>query len=186
MEKAALRKIYKEKRKVFSSWLINDWSLEIMRLGATKFDFDQKNVGLFLPISQHKEVNLFPFLHLFPNAHCFVPKSDFETNKMTFHLFDTATQLSLNAFQILEPIASTEIEIENLDFLFIPLLISDKNGYRLGYGRGFYDRIIPHLNKDCIKIGVSIFEPIEEIKGIDPYDQKLDYLITPSQIHHYV
>ena len=43
--------------------------------------------------------------------------------------------------------------------MIIPLLAFDNKGARVGYGKGLYDRFLAQCNPNCIKIGVSLFEP---------------------------
>ena len=66
------------------------------------------------------------------------------------------------------------------DVLLIPLLAFDKNLNRLGYGGGYYDRLIERLSKkkNILKIGLAF--SIQEIDKVptNMYDQKLDYIVT--------
>jgi len=66
--------------------------------------------------------------------------------------------------------------------VIVPLLICDLNGYRLGYGKGFYDRFLSECRADVLKIGLNYFEPIAQIPGEDT-DIPLDFLITPINCH---
>ena len=75
--------------------------------------------------------------------------------------------------------------IENLDLIFIPLLAYDLEGHRVGYGKGYYDRFLKLTNKSSLKIGLSFFDPINKIQDIDDNDVKLDYCITPTQVHKF-
>ena len=66
----------------------------------------------------------------------------------------------------------------------IPLLASDLNGNRVGYGGGYYDSFLINCKKSK-KIGVSLEEPINKIIDIDEFDIKLDYCITPKSIYKF-
>ena len=66
------------------------------------------------------------------------------------------------------------------DVLLIPLVAFDKNLNRLGYGGGYYDRLIEKLSKkkNIIKIGLAFsFQEIDKVPT-NMYDQKLDYIVT--------
>lgn len=67
--------------------------------------------------------------------------------------------------------------------VFVPLLAFDKNGDRVGYGKGFYDKFLKECKPEIIKIGLSFFEPEEKIDGIFEEDIKLDYCVTPNEIY---
>ena len=67
-----------------------------------------------------------------------------------------------------------------LDLVFVPLLISDENNYRVGYGKGFYDRFLLNCRKDCKKIGLNFFKPTSKIVDINAFDIALDAVIYPK------
>ena len=69
-----------------------------------------------------------------------------------------------------------------IDMVFVPLLIFDKQGYRVGYGKGFYDKYLAQCRVDCLKVGFSYFEPIE-IEGTREFDVPLNLCITPNSIY---
>ena len=70
------------------------------------------------------------------------------------------------------------------DILLIPLVAFDRELNRLGYGGGYYDRLINKISrkKKVIKIGLAFsIQEIDEVP-INKYDQKLDYIITNKKI----
>ena len=80
-----------------------------------------------------------------------------------------------------------EINIENskIDVVFVPLLCFDKQGHRVGYGKGFYDNFLHDCNTETIKIGLSLFEAEDHIQDIHENDIALDYCITPKKIYQF-
>ena len=72
-----------------------------------------------------------------------------------------------------------------IDLVIVPLLCFDKKGNRVGYGKGYYDRFLKQCRKDCIKIGFSYFDPIDQVEDINKFDVKLDYGITPDAIYQF-
>jgi 5-formyltetrahydrofolate cyclo-ligase len=62
-------------------------------------------------------------------------------------------------------------------------LTFDKKGFRVGYGKGFYDKWLAGCRKDCIKIGFSYFEPVETIDGLHEFDLPLNLCITPHNVY---
>jgi 5-formyltetrahydrofolate cyclo-ligase len=90
-----------------------------------------------------------------------------------------------NRFNILEPIGGETVQPNQLDLIFVPLLAFDARGYRVGYGKGYYDRYLTQCRPDAIKIGFSFFDAIEYIEDIDEFDVPLNFCITPHRIYEF-
>jgi len=101
--------------------------------------------------------------------------------QMNFYKWSFSEILKVNKYGIPEP------ETKNIvypDILLVPLVAFDKNLNRLGYGGGYYDRLIKKLSKkkNIIKIGLALsIQEIDKVT-INVYDQKLDYIITNKYI----
>jgi 5-formyltetrahydrofolate cyclo-ligase len=64
----------------------------------------------------------------------------------------------------------------------VPLLAFDANGWRLGYGGGFYDRTLRRLRdmKDVVAVGLGFeAQKVDAVPRLD-YDERLDWMLTPS------
>jgi 5-formyltetrahydrofolate cyclo-ligase len=105
-----------------------------------------------------------------------------EMNAMTAN---SGTKFITNSYGIPEPTQGNEISPELIDMVIVPLLYFDKSGYRVGYGKGYYDRFLKKCRKDCLKIGFSYFPPAESIEDINEFDVPLDYGICPDAIHEF-
>jgi len=101
--------------------------------------------------------------------------------QMDFYKWSFSDLLKINKYGIPEP------ETKNIvypDVILIPLVAFDRNLNRLGYGGGYYDRLIKKLSKKkkIIKIGLALsFQKINKVP-INIYDQKLDYIVTNKYI----
>jgi len=69
-----------------------------------------------------------------------------------------------------------------IDAVLIPLLAFDNQGFRVGYGGGFYDRFLPACRPEALKVGLSFFDPVDVIEDKDQYDIPMDYCVTPTEI----
>ena len=101
--------------------------------------------------------------------------------KMDFYQWSFFDYLKINKYGIPEP---EKKKIVYPDVLLIPLVAFDKNLNRLGYGGGYYDRLIEELSKKkkFIKIGLAFsIQKIDKVP-INVYDQKLDYIVTNKYI----
>ncbi|RZK01898.1 MAG: 5-formyltetrahydrofolate cyclo-ligase [Flavobacterium sp.] len=141
-----------------------------------------KTLHIFLPIEEKKEPNTFLLIEWLAENHpeikIIVPKADFETALMTNHEYLGVHDLQKNLYNILEPQKGILHDGE-VDMVLIPLLAFDKKGYRVGYGKGFYDRFLENINAQ--KIGLSLSPAIDKIDDVNEHDIRLDYCITPTE-----
>ena len=182
MKKTALRKIYKQKRKDLSTIEIESYQ-EYIYQQVFEFDFSSINtIHIFLSIERLLEINTKPIIDflLLKNKTIVVSVSDFSTNTLKHFLFNRKTKLKVNSYGIPEPINGIEIDPKKIDLVFVPLLISDKKKYRVGYGKGFYDRFLAECRTDVKTIGLNFFKPIDQIEDTDEFDIPLDQVIYPQ------
>uniref|UniRef100_UPI0027D33E87 5-formyltetrahydrofolate cyclo-ligase n=1 Tax=Escherichia coli TaxID=562 RepID=UPI0027D33E87 len=86
-----------------------------------------------------------------------------------------------NTWGITEPRGEQILPASAIDLVFAPLLVFDQKGYRLGYGKGYYDRFLSNCT-DAAIIGFSYFEPIREIADTHEFDLPLTIGITPDKL----
>ncbi len=101
--------------------------------------------------------------------------------KMDFYEWNINDPLKINKYGIPEPATKNIIYP---DVILIPMVAFDENLNRLGYGAGYYDRLIDKLSKKkkILKIGLAL--TVQKIKNIPvtKHDKKLDYIITEKYI----
>lgn len=100
-------------------------------------------------------------------------------------IVDDETIFKTNIYGIDEPIDGIDMFASEIDLVIVPLLSFDKKGNRVGYGKGYYDHFLKKCRKDCIKIGFSYFEPVDEVEDINKFDVKLNFGITPDAIYEF-
>ncbi len=86
-----------------------------------------------------------------------------------------------NKWGIREPDGEQTAAPSELDIVLVPLLAFDAQGHRVGYGKGYYDRLLAECRPDCLKIGLSAFAAEERIDDIHPLDVRLDLCLTPDE-----
>ena len=104
-----------------------------------------------------------------------------ENFQMNFYKWSFSDPLKINKYGIPEP---KNKNIVWPDILLVPLVAFDKNLNRLGYGGGYYDRLIEKLlkKKNITTIGLALsVQEIDKVP-INRYDQKLNYIITNKNI----
>jgi 5-formyltetrahydrofolate cyclo-ligase len=142
-----------------------------------------KSIHIFLPIIHKKEPDTFLIIewlqHHHPKIEIVVPKANFESSVMNHYTFLDRADLLNNHYHIPEPQKAKPF-IGIPDMVIVPLLAFDEKGYRVGYGKGFYDRFLQSINTQ--KIGLSFFDAVTEINDVHLNDILLDKCITPNEI----
>lgn len=100
-------------------------------------------------------------------------------------IVEDETIFETNKYGIEEPIDGIDMFPSEIDLVIAPLISFDKKGNRVGYGKGYYDRFLKQCRKDCVKIGFSYFEPVDQVDDINKYDVKLNFGITPEAIYEF-
>ena len=140
----------------------------------------------FLPIKKNREVNTWLIIDRlrddFPQIKVSIPKINNHSSELEHYYLEGPEQLETNTWEIPEPVKGVPTPTEKIDAVLVPLLAFDKQGHRLGYGRGFYDRFLANCRPDCLKIGLSFFEVEEKIEGISDKDIALDLIVTPGSV----
>lgn len=94
-------------------------------------------------------------------------------------------KLSKNKFNILEPVSGNEVLPMEHDMIIVPTVGVDKNGFRVGYGGGYYDRLLkPILNKKNRPLIIGLvydFQLIDDLIN-EEHDIKLDVVVTEKQV----
>jgi 5-formyltetrahydrofolate cyclo-ligase len=185
MLKSQLRKKYKYLRSELSPENIEDLSLSISNNLLKLNIWDASFYHIFLTIEEQKEVNTDYILNILSgkDKHIVLSKSDFETMLMTHYLLTDSTVIKKNKYNIPEPVDGIEITYNKIEVVFVPLLAFDKQGHRVGYGKGFYDTFLNECKPETIKIGLSFFEAEDTIDDFFESDVKLDYCITPERVY---
>ena len=102
---------------------------------------------------------------------------------MNFFSWKNNDLLFVNKFGILEP-AKTMTQVP--DIILVPILAYDKNKYRLGYGKGFYDRYLNRYLKqfkNILTVGVAFSFQKHHKLPINRNDVRLDFIITEKGIY---
>ena len=146
----------------------------------------------FLPIVRQNEVNTWPIIHRiwreFPEITIAVSVTNPVNQSLTNYELTPETILIENRWGIPEPVANEQqsdvsaVSSEQFGMVFIPLLAFDLHGHRVGYGEGYYDRFLTECHPDCLKVGLSLFEPVDKIDDVEETDVPLNACITPERV----
>ncbi|WP_249871092.1 5-formyltetrahydrofolate cyclo-ligase [Oceanobacillus saliphilus] len=111
-----------------------------------------------------------------------IPKCYPNDKKLIFYELESFEQLEIVYYNLLEPKTDVtkQIEKNSIDLLLVPGLIFDRNGYRIGFGGGYYDRFLT----DYINVSVSLCSANQLVDYIpvEQFDIPVNYLILENAI----
>lgn len=187
MTKSELRKSYLARQRELSPAERTEKSGRIAENLFANFDLAAIAVlHCFIPIERFNEVDTTFIFHgiwqQFPRVQTVVPRVEFETGEMESVRYTAETELEQNRWNIHEPSHDEIVKPGQIDMVLTPGLAYDRSGHRIGYGKGFYDRFLSQCRPDCLMIGLSYFEPVDEIGDTHEGDVRLDHIVTPKRI----
>lgn len=112
----------------------------------------------------------------------FYPCIDMETNEMNLRVYAPGDELEESGYGFLQPSgASAAVADDDVDFVIIPAVAVDERGYRVGYGRGYYDRFLPRVSKAFrVTIGFD-FQLLAELPNT-PGDERAHAVVTDGHV----
>ena len=179
MLKAKLRKKFLKIRKLKNKKNIQIEFHKVFNL-INKQNISIKVIGGYFPINY--EVDDLDILKEFDKKKYQISlpviKKKFE---MDFYKWSFKEPLKINMYGIPEP---EKIKLIYPDVILVPLVAFDEKLNRLGYGGGYYDRLIKKLSekKKILKIGLALSTQKINNVPINEYDKKLDYIVTDKYI----
>lgn len=129
-----------------------------------------KHVGIYYPLKY--EINLLEIININHEIKFFLPK--IINNEIKYCRYNYNDELVLSSFKTLEPINNDFCKPE---LIIVPGLAFSKDGYRLGYGKGHFDRYINNTN-DILTVGVCLKEQVINNFPVESHDQKLNFIIS--------
>lgn len=116
-----------------------------------------------------------------------LPKVNRVTRQLDpYRVTDLDTQIGLGSYGIREPVASCcELaDLAEIDFILLPGVAFGRDGSRLGYGGGFYDKLLERLPHRPILVAAAF--SMQLIEGIpqEATDRKVDWLVTEHETIH--
>lgn len=177
------RIIYKRKRKLL--------------LPSEKLRLDNKVIENFLNLNEYKQSqNILVYISketeiytgsiieraLQDKKKVAAPRCANMAGGMEFYYIKGVEDLEKGCFEIFEPIIHKCVKVSDFNscLCVVPGLSFDRNGYRLGYGKGFYDRFLKRFNG--VSVGLCYKDNIEENLPTDRFDEKVDIVVTNETV----
>jgi len=189
-DKKILRKEILAKRKNINTVEKEEKDRKILeKFYESKYYIEAKNI--FIYISYDSEINTKGIINkaLKDNKKIYVPRTEFKTRFMDAVEITSLDNVIESEYGILEPsIEEPHIEPNELDLIVVPGVAFDRNGGRIGYGAGFYDRYFKRISKDRIKriTKLALAYDLQVLDNIpmNEQDVPVNYIITEKEFIH--
>lgn len=110
------------------------------------------------------------------------PRSKPGDKSMRFHVLASDEELSPGAYGILQPAAETPPLADLKDaVVLVPGMVYDRQGHRLGFGSGYYDRWLAGEGKGLPTIGLAFHEQLVDLVPTQPHDVDMDWVVTDKE-----
>ena len=158
---------------------------------VTAQDFYQSATKIAFYLAVDGEIDPQPLLSqaLTEGKTCFLPVvNQRDEQLLSFAPYDSATELVENQWGIAEPPApATEISPTGFDLVLVPLVAFDRECYRLGMGKGFYDRTFSFkiFNRSSQPLLIGLAHECQLADGLpsEGWDVRLDAVVTAEKIY---
>jgi len=145
-------------------------------------------IHAFWPLAGRKEIDLRPLLKGFREAgkQIVLPVvlsfSDWQKGRvrMEHRLFEGETNLRPNRWEVHEPVETSLVKVHDLDAVIVPALAVDRQGYRLGYGKGYYDEFLATCR--CPLICPTLASGLTDWLPTFPHDIPVDLIVTELEV----
>ncbi len=148
---------------------------------------NMKSVSSFISINTEINTNKLNSYILSKNKTLCLPVIIKKNDHLTFRQFTKFEDMIDGFMKIKEPPITNKVISPEL--LFVPCLAFDLNGFRLGYGGGYYDKTLNYLKKNKKK-PISVGYAFDDQKVLevpkDNFDMKLDYVITEKKLYNFL
>lgn len=100
---------------------------------------------------------------------------------MEFFPVNCRDDLRAGNFGILEPQGDSAVPVGDLELLLVPGVAFDQAGHRLGYGKGYYDRLLQQRSTGCRLVGLCFEFQLVSSLPAEPHDVRMDLLVTEQR-----
>ncbi len=183
MDKVSIRQLLIKKRSTISP-LEKEISDELIlkNMAAVAELKHAKTILGFYPNASEPQINPYLEQSLLRKADLYLPRVNEE--QLDICQIQSFKDLEQNKLKVFEPSIHHHVtNLENFEVILLPGLAFNKDGYRIGYGRGFYDRLLARTQ------GLRIATAYEFQYNIhfehEAHDQKIDILITDRNIYRF-
>ncbi|CAN5207893.1 5-formyltetrahydrofolate cyclo-ligase [soil metagenome] len=181
-DKTLLRRRLLAERRAIAPALRHEWEAAIAeRLVPAILELSPRRVAVYWPIAGEPDLRSTWTRLEADGVELALPVVLAAATPLAFRRWTTGMTLQPDAAKVPAPPAGAAVAI---DLVVIPCLGLHPDGYRLGYGAGFFDRTMAAIDRPLVSIGVAF--DIQRCRfGIDVHDEPLTLAVTPSRIERF-
>lgn len=176
VDKEHIRCQIKQRRQAMSPSEVRDYSLQICKKLLQLEPLREARVIMgYMSIGHEVDISLMLERFSRPERTLLLPRVEGRHIKAV--PFTTLDALQKSAYGILEPVG-TAWDPQQIDAVLVPGLAFDYQGYRIGYGKGYYDRFLPRLRKNAFLCGICYEFQVIPFCNPHQQDYPVDWIVT--------
>ena len=181
MEKTVIRETFLRARRQLGAATVAELSFRIQqRVIRSEHFCSAQFLALYSPVNNEVQTALLrSAAHRSGKCICF-PRVTGDC--LRFVAISECEELRVGYYGVLEPAGDNIIDPGQLDAVVVPGVCFSRSGYRLGYGKGYYDRALAEMRNRTVTIGLAFDCQLTDDLPIEEHDVCLDCLMTESQL----
>ena len=181
MMKSEIRTANKNKRKAMSKEEAEKKSaLAQNAFLASQLYKNAEIIMLYYPLGNETDTSVIAKTAAADNKRLVYPVTDEKTGEITPYYAKNGSKFHIGAFSVQEPEKTDKADTADIDVIIVPGIAFGRNGARIGFGKGCYDRFLKNIR--AVKIGFCYdFQICGGFIG-EEHDINMDFLITESGV----
>lgn len=182
MDKNLIRRKYLQKRLALSRKEVLAKSKKIAENLLNLPEILQKNnISCYLPIRNEVETKFIIEQLIKNGVNIFLPGFNKKRGEYFFAQFGGWKNLEEGLYGVLQPTDIERIDAKNIDVAILPGVAFSKDGVRLGYGKGVFDRLL--TGSPALKIGLAYDFQIIDAVPCEKHDLVMDIIVSEKKVH---
>ncbi len=178
MNKQTLRNTFQNQRDSLSPAQVQEINQAVC-LHLARWPLFQQSHTVLAYLAFRNEISLQPLLDGYPEKIWAIPRT-LPAGRMTIHRYQN-DGLIRHPWGMLEPSADTDtVPLQKIELILVPGVAFDLRGGRLGFGGGYYDRLLPQLNAP--RVGIAYPGNIIPSVPTNEHDGRMDWLVRPEGV----
>lgn len=179
MDKVEIRRRLLSHRKQLDLQRYLDLSLHAQQRIILSARFEMSaTLALYSPVNQEVATDMIFASALKAGKRVCYPRVD--QDALQFYAVHTLNDLKPGSFGVSEPVPAQAVDPGDIDLIIVPGIAFDVHGFRLGYGKGYYDRFLS-VQAEVVSVGLGFEFQIHPALPVASHDQKLSYLATEAR-----